>query len=252
MIHDHGIDYERGKFADKIRDKTLTTERTAAWLRQAIAASPAEVVDNAREGCRVAFKRIHASAIATLVAGGEPLPVEAAPETLLFDAPRITNMRTEFDALVGLESAVVVVGATKDAALIRSVRAAVDATMATPGTALDPEALGLTAAVAPRVKAAMVPGSPVHSLMRLRMVGLIRRSIAEVGVLILRFVGDLGLSAITPQGPQPADPHGGAFAHRRAKLVRDVCAVAVLNREIHTSTYNALISGILHAANAAV
>ena len=182
MIRDHGIDYERGKFADKIRDGTLTTERTAEWLRQAVAASPAEVVGNAREGCRVAFKRILASAIATLVAGGESLPVETAPETLLFDAPRITNMRTEFDALVGLESAVVVVGATKDAALIRSVRAAVDATMATPGTALDPEALGLTAAVAPRVKAAMVAGSPVHSLLRLRMVGLIRRSIAEVGV----------------------------------------------------------------------
>jgi hypothetical protein len=77
--------------------------------------------------------------------------------------------------------------------------------------------------------------------------------VVVVGVL-RRLVGDFGLRVFFQhQGPQPADPRhhataGGAFAHRCAKLVRDVCAVAVLNREIHTDTYNALIGGILRGA----
>ena len=36
VIRDHGVDYERGKFQDKLNDGTLTLQRTTDWIQSSI------------------------------------------------------------------------------------------------------------------------------------------------------------------------------------------------------------------------
>ena len=36
VIKDHGIDYERGKFDDKLKDGTLTLQRTTDWIKASV------------------------------------------------------------------------------------------------------------------------------------------------------------------------------------------------------------------------
>jgi T-complex protein 11 len=51
------IDYERGKFQDKINAGTLTLERTTAWISEAIARSGIhDVVANASVMVKVGFR----------------------------------------------------------------------------------------------------------------------------------------------------------------------------------------------------
>ena len=76
VIKDHGVDYERGKFADKIRDGTLTTERTTAWLHTTLD-SAAGLADQVRAGSTVAALDLHAIAMISLINTTENIAVTA-------------------------------------------------------------------------------------------------------------------------------------------------------------------------------
>jgi len=99
VIKDHGVDYERGKFQDKLNDGTLTLERTQAWIRGALRWAVEDgcvLLEAAIEGNAGAFNRVHFTAVMALVADPTPMKADACPETLLLDVNRIVNLQREF------------------------------------------------------------------------------------------------------------------------------------------------------------
>ena len=212
VIKDHGIDYERGKFADKLRSKTLTLERTTAWLHATMAAFP-DIARNARDGCRVASLQIHANAVVSLISGDKPVTAETAPETLLFDVPRLETMHNHLATLVAIQATVAVVGTTKNKTLIDAVAAAVK--NLEPGAPLDISTLGLPEKVAKYVEAAVRPEDAVSKLLRTKLLILLRGGIVSTS-------------------PTACD-------QICATLVHDIRRLATLNREIHGATYNGIM-----------
>ena len=77
VIRDHGVEYERGRFQDKLNNGTVTLEVTAVWLRTSSGTSPVDLLANA---------------LLRLVED----PPAVFPETLLLDAARIRTMHREF------------------------------------------------------------------------------------------------------------------------------------------------------------
>ena len=96
VIVDHGIDYERGKFQDKLNDGSLTLERTQQWIR----ATLARVLQSSQmtlESILENSSHIHTAGILKLVTEpSEPISQETCPETLRMDVHRINAFRQEF------------------------------------------------------------------------------------------------------------------------------------------------------------
>jgi hypothetical protein len=94
VIRDHGIDYERGKFADKVRDGRLTLSRTTDWIRRSVESGATSYVD------------IHIGAFLELVSSPDVLTNATCPETLLFDADRLRSFQLDFGFLAAAASTV--------------------------------------------------------------------------------------------------------------------------------------------------
>ena len=96
------MDYERGKFQDRLNDGTLTLERTQQWIKHAVLSEVLEKrVDLVRlvEGKADAFVHVHAKAVLSLVTERTTMKVDVCPETLLFDVHRISMLQREFGSL---------------------------------------------------------------------------------------------------------------------------------------------------------
>ena len=214
VIRDHGIDYERGKFADKLNDGTVTLERTTAWMHKAMA-DKLDLAADARAGSRGAAMRIFAGAVVALFDNGVVLRAETIPETLLFDVSRLSVMQTRVKSLVCIEVVAAVVGLlTKDQGIIGRVSAVIEALE--PGTVLDVTTLALPARIASRVSTAVRPEDAVSVAVRNQIYKLLR---------------DCIVSGIIPVECSP----------RRAKLAKDVIRLAAINREVHGETYNKIM-----------
>ena len=105
VIREHGVDYERGKFQDKLNDGSFTLRRTVAWIDRALQAS--SCLADVLAGKADAFVCVHSKAMLSLVVGPEPLSADTLPETLCFDETRLANMRREFERVVTGSSALV-------------------------------------------------------------------------------------------------------------------------------------------------
>ena len=198
VIQDHGIDYERGKFADKLRDGTLTLSRTTEWFHKTMT-EKSEIAILAREGCRISAMELHADAIVSLLSTGAKVTAETAPETLAFDVSRLVTMQLQFESLLCMQAAILIVNKTSDQELVKKVTATIDAME--PGAPLEVETLGLPTSVA--------------ALCNKKLCNLLRRNIVNTS-------------------PVACGQHLATLAH-------DVRRMAILNREVHTNTYNTII-----------
>jgi hypothetical protein len=103
VIKDHGVEYERGKFQDKLNDGVLTLERTTNWVRDTLRAELAAErlsLDDLLSGRPVDYLRVHYAGMVRLVTESDhPVVPADCPETLSFDVHRITQMRRDFTAL---------------------------------------------------------------------------------------------------------------------------------------------------------
>ena len=102
VIKDHGIDYERGKFQDKLRNGSLTLQRTTEWINKAlqfVVATKRIDVELLVEGKPMAYNHVFCEAIRSLVLCDDPLKMiktEICPETLLLDVSRIGILQRDF------------------------------------------------------------------------------------------------------------------------------------------------------------
>jgi hypothetical protein len=138
VIKDHGIDYERGKFQDKLNDGSLTLEHTRVcffvfvfvcfvvvvasasfhifiiiiiitkifllllqqWIRKTISREPASMVDDLVAGKADAFVSVHMTSMFYLISQLQPIKTETMPETLLLDAHRLSQLQNQFNSIV--------------------------------------------------------------------------------------------------------------------------------------------------------
>ena len=215
VIKDHGIDYERGKFADKLGDGTLTLERTTSWFMRTME-TEIELASLARGGCRIAAMKLHAAAIVSLVSdGAAPVKATTVPETLRFDASRLETMQKEFASLVAKETVLCVVATRNDRELLRNVVGRIKESGA---EILDIASLELPPAVKTHVEIELQPTS-------------------AVGKAIRRQICTLLIESIVQTSPVACDM-------RRAKLAYDVRRVGIVDREVHADVYNKIIAGV--------
>ena len=103
VIKDHGVDYERGKFQDKLKDGTLTLDRTTRWIDAAldsVLATKLAELSELLEGKPQAFIGLHSRAMLALIAKTDPIKHEVCPETLLFDVHRLCQLQAEYQLVV--------------------------------------------------------------------------------------------------------------------------------------------------------
>lgn len=138
VIKEHGIDYERGKFQDKLDNGSLTLQRTEVWdcmdvdemfdifiyyyhhhklipslifqkwIRDTVSSKPASMVTDLVAGKASAFVNVHTSAMISLIASSVPVTLETTPETLMFDVHRLSLIQQEFARLVNGATALVI------------------------------------------------------------------------------------------------------------------------------------------------
>lgn len=231
VIADHGVDYERGKFNDKLREGTLTVDRTTSWMRRVLGANPL-LSQQILDGSRVAAVGLHAAAMVSLVSDGNTTAItpQTIPETLLFDTARLAFIKSEISSLISAKAVLAVVSTSKNAALIEGVRAAINT-----GEPLDIDTLGLPEAVKKMALEIMYPTDAVRTVLRARSETFLRQC-------IVHGVPD-NVDDIFPTGATRM-PQG--FIDRAAKLVKSLCKVAVVNRNVHLETYNMIITHYLH------
>ena len=113
VIKDHGVDYERGKFQDKLAEGALTLERTEAWIRKTMHSEVARDridLEALVDGTAASFVRVHSAAMLSLVAAPERVAKDAVPETLLYDVHRIATLQREFQYQVAATTMLVTAG----------------------------------------------------------------------------------------------------------------------------------------------
>ena len=103
VIKDHGVDYERSKFQDKLNNGELTLERTENWihvnLKNEILIKEIEL-SHLIEGNPNAYTNLHAASMLSLITNETVFNVETCPETLLLDVNRLSLYRQEYEYII--------------------------------------------------------------------------------------------------------------------------------------------------------
>jgi hypothetical protein len=245
VIRDHGIDYERGKFQDKIDDGTFTIERTSAWITETLRKEVdgrSVTLEALAIGQAAAFVHVHTMAMLGLVTTRRFLPVraDAVPETLQLDVHRIGLMQAEFRYLTTASTLLLGAAHSLGRNHHTEVRARIDDAVTSHRIEVDDEAKLLAAlelALAPIADEALrrttlcvltqstSPTDPVRRLLEGRL-----------RALLVRVMRD---------GRLPADlrafAQASAILPRVEMLATRLMSLCNLNRTVHLPMYNRLI-----------
>jgi hypothetical protein len=245
VIRDHGVDYERGKFQDKLNDGSLTLQRTTQWIDRALRALRLEVARGVLAGNADAFLRVHSRAMLSLVVGTEPLSVEALPETLCFDGGRLANMRLEFERVVTGSSTLVyttqtlVDGAAAPTPPQRKLlsdltklilddeldTASFDRLLDGAGMLMDPHGRKLLHGTVAR---GLNPADPVRQLIAVRVTSALEEFMHPA-------------STVSDDAVHFVNPARALIPSIRSTAAK-LAALAHVNRDVHLHTYNATIA----------
>ena len=235
-IAEHGIDYERGKFQDRVRDEALTLDHSTSWITKSLEFAN-DLVERVRNGMAGSVLEAHAHAV-TLLANGTIYENEfvesTVPETLMFDFHRIVGFRGEFKSIVQTSMALFV--ATGDNTVFANVSAAVNAMG--PGAAIVPADLSLPDAMARTLQSSLETTSPMHSVLSRRLTAIVRNRIITGNINAAR-VSILPV-ALPPNVQARAD-----------KLVSTIVRMATVNRQVHNAIYDEIFPAAARAVAAA-
>ena len=230
VVQEHGLEYERGKFQDKLAGGTLTLDSTKLWLKDVLGKMPCVVtlpVD--------CLRSIITGGVVTILAG-DKVDHSNVPATLLLDLSRLTKYQKEFHQIAKAATFISVIrmvipSMTREADNIISdclietrlvdVNCVISATAAA-GITPPPKLLEMLEAI--------TSSDPVYVLIVGRLSTLLYLMIS--GLLVLH---DLGLQNMIPQIK--------ALAIGISPLVK-------LNTEVHGTTYNTIIGEIVASLSA--
>ena len=254
VIRDHGIDYETGKFRDKVRDRSIVPTRTMEWIATTLG-TVVQLGSQIREMSSSARIDLHARAMMSLIHKKEEEVVNetTVPETLMFDAQRINGFRHEFNFLIKAKTFVVLMGMerlpgapapksiqemTKEKA---EAKERVDATMAILDNMEEHETFDHTKFMVPLQFETIVRNEleategPVRALMRLQLQKEIKTRIID----------------LNHQRPPTFFPNTGgingmsSLYSRTEVLVNQFSKVAKLNRSVHARFYDDIIDHVM-------
>jgi hypothetical protein len=111
VLKNHGVDYERGKFNEKLASGSVTMSSTHKLMKEAVTkvwASGKATLEALRAGDAEAFAAVHTEAMVSLVTQSGPINIATLPATLLLDMSRMVKTQFLFGSLVQFGSMVVV------------------------------------------------------------------------------------------------------------------------------------------------
>lgn len=101
VIRDHGMDYHKGKFLDKLRNGTTTLDRTKIWLEASLTFVVQQNRDVVQEELSTQLSRVVSTCLFRGVvsilesSNDRIITTESIPETFLFDSTRFSLWRGE-------------------------------------------------------------------------------------------------------------------------------------------------------------
>ena len=229
VIKDHGVDYERGKFQDKLTAGTLTLERTSSWIRGFVDPHLEQLLT----GSAPAFMAVHSDAMLSL-STSETVSCDCVPETLLFDVHRLADFRSKFRSIVDAASLIITVThAVKPGAIAGAVADLFASDVDVPPSAASVFDLAKRMSTAPlprSLEQALVnvvkPDDAVNKLVVYRVTKLLRSIVSSGGGAVVPLDFIACAQKLIP---------------RIEALGRRIYALASINRIVHTPTYNRLI-----------
>ena len=230
VIKDHGIDYETGKFQDKLNSGAVSLDNTKSWIHATLK-SALDIASQVQDGAAGSVLETHSLAV-TLLIDGSILPdvtETSVPETLGFDVSRLRTMRQDFDDIVKA-NIVMVVTSHKDAAELPKVVRCFEGL--DDNEPLDLKSVATTAELERSFFSSTEPSSELYQLLRKRLSKHIRSNIAAPEPKKIK------LSPLTV--PNSIDK-------RADRLVRTIRAVSKLNRTVHNKLYNEIVPEIARA-----
>ena len=231
VIKDHGLDYERGKFEDKVRAGTITKDRTEQWISSTLKTAM-NLVDKVKEGSAGELISTHALAVTLLVDGSiipddSNITAETVPETMALDIHRIQSMRQEFRCLTDTSISLIV--ASTDRSVFTSVAEHLNCMHA--GETVEPEQLPMSDEMKRTLKISLAATSPLNKIIRARLSDTLRTNIVE----------KKARNTVTPL----TTPHN--IQQRIDGLIRQAALVASINRKVHEFTYNEMMPRVATA-----
>jgi hypothetical protein len=233
VIQTHGIDYERGKFQDKLDDGSVTLERTTAWIQSAVKAlvnDRADALDGLLDGRHTTFYEAHCEAMLSIVTTAFPVRLDTLPETLSMDVHRLQTMQIEFNYLTA--------ATTAGAVVILETRPSIQAIGNVSEILV--EAVNMDAAIE-SIAERHIP-EPLRTKTRKSIADCLEPASAAQKLVHMRIRKTLRYMVLNNATP-PADikrevrlllPRLTRLAHKLTKLCE-------LNRTVHLATYNRLI-----------
>jgi len=235
VIKDHGIDYERGKFQDKLTDGTLTLERTTAWIRSTVTGlvrERADVLESLLCGNAAAFIETHCDAVLSIITDTRK---EVLPETMAMDAHRLQHMQTEFHFITAATASVVMMASESNAPaevmqrVQRVLTEATDMDIAAEDIVMLVPAEEVRAKARASIARCMQPGSSVRQLMHTRVRKTLRTMV------------------LTGSPPGDLRAEVRLMLPRITRIAQTLAPLCRINRTVHRPTYNKLIEEAVSA-----
>lgn len=112
-LKQHGVDYERKKFAQRLAAGEIGLENTKKWLEKTVRGLPREAIAPISQGGTQAIFAVIIAALSALVTdqSASPDKLTSLPETLSMDGARLLTARHTLDMCVRAAALVVLAGA---------------------------------------------------------------------------------------------------------------------------------------------
>ena len=242
-IAENGIKYETDKYEDMLKAGTITDTRVKEWLGQTLKSFPV-LAQQIYDGSRMAAVELHAAGMLSIISeSSSSLMLSTSssstgfdsisshrtmlPETLRLDCKRLALLKSEMSDLISIKAAhMMVYGVTKDVKIADSVCVT--------------DAVGLMNVpdkFKPYVLEILKPDNGVRVLLRTRAEVFLRQCIVHCEDNVPAVVEDLF--------PNTGGKMPKVFVERATNLVKMLCRVAVLNRQVHVAVYNRIIHSLL-------
>ena len=229
VIKDHGVEYERGKFQDKLAAGTLTLERTSEWIHRFVDPHLEKLSTGSTPAVTMA---VHFDAILSL-STSDTVSLECVPETLLFDVHRLVDFRSRFRGIVDAASLIITVtNAVKPGAISDAVVELFLSDDAQPSAALVFD-------LAKQMSTAPLPDGLEQALVNaVKPDDAVRKLVVSRVMKLLRSIMEAGGGDVAPSNFIACAQH---LLPRIEALGRKIYALANINRIVHTPTYNRII-----------
>ncbi|KAG5189617.1 T-complex protein 11-domain-containing protein [Tribonema minus] len=248
-LQQHGVEYERDKFNERLSAGEVTLERTKAWLSSTVRALPQGAIAQLLRGDRAPLHDlVHRGLVA--LAQDRALSPNTLPETLSMDAQRIQAVGAEADCIAIAAAMLVLMRqvlsrqqVTCSGSSLARLQSRLSALMRGGGTPLQQLEEEVVAAAKEACAAA---DAALSSQEEAGLRGLLQQCSAPSNAVVDVFKGRVGHALVGYLGgggmKDIADRQGmGAFAEDLGSVAARLKSLAVHNLKVHEARYSTLV-----------